>query len=384
MRIGYYAHHHGSGHCRQADKLAALLPEPVRAQFTVFTSVSAADYSFSNISEAQVVRLAPEDERADDVLKGRAGQYWQPESLHYSPVGNRDIQARSYQLIQALDARQIDLMIIDVSVEIAMLCRTISMPYLYVRLTGVRDDTPHVEAFAGALAMLAPYPRALEAIDTPAWMPQKSLYLDFIGTAPSTELTRSEFLTLLNELTDDATPYREGAPIITVIKGYGGHQAIDARLPTLRELLPDAFIISLGPISDNMRHLVDIATQVKDVRPFIIHSDALFMACGLNSIAQVYYEQTPLIVQPDARPHDEQVATANALIAQGRALSWDDFCKTMQNDNGQLPTPTAITQTAPDSDTSAAALMHSFGNYTDAKTWFNEWLLPKLELRPER
>ncbi|WP_201603422.1 hypothetical protein, partial [Psychrobacter piscatorii] len=138
--------------------------------------------------------------------------------------------------------------------------------------------------------MLAPYPRALEAIDTPEWMPKKSLYLDFIGTAPSTDLTRSEFLTLLNELKDDAQPYREGAPIITVIKGYGGHQAIDARLPKLRELLPDAFIISLGPISDNMRHLVDIATQVKDVRPFIVHSDAILMACGLSSIAQVYYE----------------------------------------------------------------------------------------------
>ncbi|GAA0324205.1 hypothetical protein [Psychrobacter aestuarii] len=384
MRIGYYAHHHGSGHCRQADKLAALLPEPVRAQFTVFTSVSAADYSFSNICEAQVIRLAPEDERAGDVLKGRAGQYWQPEGLHYSPVGNRDIQARSYQLIQALHARQIDLMIVDVSVEIAMLCRTISMPYLYVRLTGVRDDMPHVEAFKGALAMLAPYPRALEAIDTPAWMPQKSLYLDFIGTAPSTELNRSEFLTLLNNLADDTKPYRESTPIITVIKGYGGHQAIDARLPQLRELLPDAFIISLGPIDDDMRHLVDIATQVKDVRPFIVHSDALLMACGLNSIAQVYYEQTPLIVQPDARPYDEQVATANALIAQGRALSWEDFCKTVQNNNGQLPTPTAITQTAPDSDTLAAVLMHSFGDYSDIRSWFHEWLLPKLELRPER
>jgi len=384
MRIGYYAHHHGSGHCRQADKLAALLPKPARAQFTVFTSVSAADYTFNSIDEAQVIRLAPEDERADDVLKGRAGPYWQPESLHYSPVGNRDIQARSYQLIQALHARQIDLMIIDVSVEIAMLCRTISMPYLYVRLTGVRDDTPHVGAFAGALAMLAPYPRALEAADTPAWMPKKSLYLDFIGTAPSTDLTRPEFLSLINDLTDDVQPYREDAPIITVIKGYGGHQAIDARLPKLRALLPDAFIVSLGPIDDNLRHLVDIATQVKDVRPFIVHSDALLMACGLNSIAQVYYEQTSLIVQPDARPHDEQVATANALIAQGRALSWDNFCKKVQDNNGQLPLPNPAPQIAPDSDTLAAMLMHSFGDYSNTKAWFNEWLLPKLALHPER
>ena len=35
MRIGYYAHHHGSGHCRQADKLAALLPDDVREQLIV-------------------------------------------------------------------------------------------------------------------------------------------------------------------------------------------------------------------------------------------------------------------------------------------------------------------------------------------------------------
>ena len=45
--------------------------------------------------------------------------------------------------------------------------------------------------------------------------------------------------------------------------------------------------------------------------------------------------------------------------------------------------PTAITQTAPDSDTSAATLMHSFGDYSDTKAWFYEWLLPKLALRPE-
>ena len=74
MRLGYYAHHHGSGHCRQIDKLAALLPIDKRQALTVFTSLTLDAYTFTNINESQVVRLHAEDERSDDVLKGRAGK----------------------------------------------------------------------------------------------------------------------------------------------------------------------------------------------------------------------------------------------------------------------------------------------------------------------
>lgn len=179
MRIGYYAHHHGSGHCRQADKLAALLPLELQQQLTVFTSLSADAYRFVTITEAQIVRLSAEDERPDNVLAGRAGQYWQPSSLHYSPVGNTNIQTRSWQILDTIRQRQIDLMIIDVSVEVAMLCRVASVPYLYVRLAGIRDDTPHVNAFTGALGLLAPYPSVLEALMTPDWVRQKRCILIF-------------------------------------------------------------------------------------------------------------------------------------------------------------------------------------------------------------
>ena len=82
MRIGYYAHHHGSGHCRQADKLAALMPISLRNNFIVFTSLAADAYTFTTIKNDQIIRLNAEDEREDDILAGRAGQYWQPASLH--------------------------------------------------------------------------------------------------------------------------------------------------------------------------------------------------------------------------------------------------------------------------------------------------------------
>ncbi|MGP5501607.1 hypothetical protein [Psychrobacter faecalis] len=406
MRLGYYAHHHGSGHCRQIDKLAALLPTEARQQLTVFTSVTSDAYMFAAIDEAQVVRLPAEDERADDVLAGRAGQYWQPASLHYSPVGNSDIQQRSHKILDTIYQRRIDLMIIDVSVEVAMLCRAASVPYLYVRLPGLRDDEPHLNAFAGALALLAPYPRTLESTKTPEWISQKTLYLDFINTQQRDAQTYQDFIKHLMQLITDEKALslmlndkdKNTPTIVTVIKGYGGHQAIDAKLPKLRQLLPYAFIISLGPIDEDKRHYVDIAAEVSDVTPFIEHSDYLLMACGLNTVAQAYDYATPLVVLPDDRPHQEQEVMAEALIAQGRALSWQQFNALMTASVTHKLSGKTVNQSAriqslskPDSTTlkqksvqTAQAFMQSMAEYPTTKAWFEQWLLPQLALKPER
>ncbi|WP_423813931.1 hypothetical protein [Psychrobacter sp. 219-2-C] len=406
MRLGYYAHHHGSGHCRQIDKLAALLPTEARQQLTVFTSVTSDAYMFAAIDEAQVVRLPAEDERADDVLAGRAGQNWQPASLHYSPVGNSDIQQRSHKILDTIYQRRIDLMIIDVSVEVAMLCRAASVPYLYVRLPGIRDDVPHLNAFAGALALLAPYPRTLESTKTPEWISQKTLYLDFINTQQKNAQTYQDFIKDLMQLITDKKALslmlndkdKDTPTIVTVIKGYGGHQAIDAKLPELRQLLPRAFIISLGPIDEDKRHYVDIAVDVSDVTPFIEHSDYLLMACGLNAVAQAYDYATPLVVLPDDRPHQEQEVMAEALIAQGRAFSWQQFKDLMIASVTHKLSGKTVNQSAriqslskPDNATlkqksvqTAQAFMQSMAEYPTTKAWFEQWLLPQLALKPER
>ncbi|WP_201579676.1 hypothetical protein [Psychrobacter sp. Pi2-52] len=427
MRIGYYAHHHGSGHCRQADKLAALLPNDARAQLTVFTSLDINSYRFTAIDEQQIVRLNAEDERPDDILAGRAGQYWQPASLHYSPVGNSDIQKRSHQILDTIFLGNIDLMIIDVSVEVAMLCRAASIPYLYVRLPGIRDDAPHLGVFAGALALLAPYPKALESAQTSEWVCGKTLYLDFIYSQKTESYTYESFIDILAKLSVDnensdlkstnlpaietQLTDKSGAtiPIITVIKGYGGHKAIDEKLPELRSLLPDTLIVSLGPIDDEKRCYVDISAEVDDVTPFICHSDYLMMACGLNAVAQAYHYDTPLIVVPDDRPHNEQAVMAEALVTQNKALNWQQFKTLMSVNDGQPefiaqiihgqskqhPTTSvdSIEKNNSEEDSieeinavtpiAAQAFMHSITDYPTTKLWFEKWLLPRLNLAPE-
>ena len=127
---------------------------------------------------------------------------------------------------------------------------------------------------------------------------------------------------------------------------------------------------------------------------FFMHSDLLIMACGLNAIAQAYHHKTPLVVLPDERPHREQEVMAEALIAQGRAMSWQQFVDVSKNPPslGNLLTSSA----KPDSNrvsnntvdetntkTTAQALMDSFVDYPAAKSWFQDWLLPKLDMTPK-
>lgn len=441
MNIGYYAHHHGSGHCRQADKLASLLPSDERSHITLFTSVATESYRFKAIPESQIIRLSAEDELSTDVLPGRAGEHWQPSCLHYSPVGNSDIQTRSHQLLTTIQQHKIELMIIDVSVEVAMLCRAASIPYLYVRLPGSRDDLPHVTAFNGALGLLAPYPETLESADSPNWLRQKTLYLDFINfnNSPNNSLNNTDKTTdnnsdnncnslsyddFLQSLIAMTTPSANSGsqslkdrPLVTVIKGYGGHEAIDEKLPRLRQLMPDAFIISLGPITESARGYVDIATEVDDVMPFINYSDCLIMACGLNAVAQVYGCNTPLVVIPDPRPHQEQQVMAQALIADGRAMSWEQFQALILAAENKTQLTRSLTNSVSihkdnpikgddsndgnshdgnsndgdsiESDnnktgrTSAATeLMQSTVDFPEVKPWFENWLLNKLKLMP--
>jgi len=188
--------------------------------------------------------------------------------------------------------------------------------------------------------------------------------------------------------------------IVTVIKGYGGHEAIDAKLPELRRALPNALIISLGPINDEVRDFVDIAAHVDDVTPFVAYSDLLLMACGLNGIAQAYDYATPIVVLPDERPHREQEVMAEALIEQGRALSWAQFiAQTSSLGRKDIPSFLSVNNESIINEsiktdktdlmdnqlnTPAQNFMNSIVDYTSVKAWFQEWLLPQLGLKPEK
>ncbi len=305
-QLGYYAHAHGSGHCRYADYFNELAGGTI----PVFTS---RDFSFAHTR--QVIKLAsdlvPDAEREKYALPP-------PRYLHYAPVGYAPIQRRSLTVLNAIRKFKLNIVIVDVSVEIAAFLRSSSVPYVYRRMPGDRSDLAHREAYRGAVGLIAYYPETMEASDTPEWVRDKTTYLGF---KPETS-------------TDKAADYsiREwwnipaGMPIISVVTGFGGAGEVDGSLPRIRRSYPDHFILGLGHFAESSHDFFDKNVGIlPDISPYLKQSDIIVGACGSNLVTEALRSGTPFVPIPCTRPHDEQRLIADSLYHQGLCTSIEDF-----------------------------------------------------------
>jgi len=161
--IGYYVHHQGDGHRQRALSIGRCAPERfvmlgtgLRCQAGGVPSIELADDR-------------PETGRAIDPLP------WQ-DCLHYAPLDHRGIQNRIAVLANWIARSRPALLVIDVSVEVAMLARLTGVRTIYVRLAGNRYDPAHRQAFQAANQLLAPFHEDLDGLDTPAWVRHKTWY----------------------------------------------------------------------------------------------------------------------------------------------------------------------------------------------------------------
>ena len=93
------------------------------------------------------------------------------------------------------------------------------------------------------------------------------------------------------------------------------------------------------------------------------------------------------MVLPDERPHREQAVMAEALIEQGRALSWTQFIAQMTNENHPIEFLTVLSNKSDllvhQSSRAAQNFIDSVVAYESVKLWFQDWLLPRLEISVE-
>src|SRR5680860_1869308 len=203
--IGYYAHSHGSGHCNYANLFSKVFGKSL----TVFT-----DRNHAFDRGTNVVMLENEDPDGNEYQRSC---FPEPRALHYAPVHIAKITRRNKIILDNVLKRNISLLIIDVSVEMAMLARVSSIPYAYVRLQGDRNDFPHLNAFEGASFLLAYFPKEMESTDTPSWITNKTVYLGF--------LSKFMFDRGVNK-----RPVEFGIgpkPILLHLNGFGGTRAFD-------------------------------------------------------------------------------------------------------------------------------------------------------------
>lgn len=273
-RIGIYVHHHGGGHAARAGAIGRALAER-GAAVTYLSSLPGERFG----GEGEAVRLP-----LDTDLGTEAGAT--PAELHFAPLGSAGLAGRMAAIADwTRDARP-DLMLVDVSVEVAMLARICGVPFAYLRQTGARDDPPHELAYRWASGLLAPWPEWLERPGTPDRVRAKTSYAGAITRFDGTERP------------GDA----RGRPRRAMVLGECGSMTEE-----IAAAAPDWQV--LGPRPVDLDLLASCAVLVAPG--------------GANVVAEAAFARCGLVCVPQRRPFGEQLARAEDLGRLGAAVVLD-------------------------------------------------------------
>jgi hypothetical protein len=288
--IGYYVHHHGDGHRQRAMAIGSMLENVTLIGTGVAGRVG--PLSFLDL---------PDDRLGEDFTGIDHAE--RPSVLHYAPLDHEAIRQRTALMSGWIAQARPRLMVVDVSVEVAMLARLASVPTVYVRLSGRRVDHPHLDAFRGAVALLAPFFEALDDDDVPAWVRKKTYY------APGIVRLHSE-----ERAVDKG--------VVLVVLGRGGDIANGDRWAAAARSMPERQWRILGPCtapSDAPDNL-DLRGWVNNVGKHIGEADVVIGGAGDGVVSAVLAARRPFICLPEPRPFAEQLSKARRLEATGGAV----------------------------------------------------------------
>jgi UDP-N-acetylglucosamine--N-acetylmuramyl-(pentapeptide) pyrophosphoryl-undecaprenol N-acetylglucosamine transferase len=297
--IGWYVHHQGAGHLQRARMVAALLPR----RCTILGTLSGFDTAGLDILDL------PDDRPlgGSDAFDGRDGAAERPEALHYAPLNHPGVRTRMARIAAWAERADPALIVVDVSVEIALLARLLSIPTLVVRLAGTRTDRPHLEAFRSATRLLAPFPEALDGARVPEWVRAKTHYAGFLG-AP-------------------AQPVSETGREIVVVFGRGGAGGNVEDLAAAARAVPDRPWHVLGPVAGSSRTPDNLHLHgwVSDSEARVARAALLIGGGGDGVVALAAAQAKRFICLPEERAYGEQTEKAAALARLGAAIVHDGW-----------------------------------------------------------
>ncbi len=166
--LGFYVHHHGSGHMMRSLSIA----KEYKYENITFLGSRLKDYK--NIIPQQIncidlpldIPLATENTNSSD------------ESclnFHYAPINVMGIRERNLILTQFFTKHKRLLFIVDTSAEVVALGRLCSVPVVIIQQHGDRNDLTHQLAYDSAVKVIAPFPEMLSP-NSPDWVKKKTFY----------------------------------------------------------------------------------------------------------------------------------------------------------------------------------------------------------------
>ncbi len=284
--IGWYAHHHGQGHRARMLAVAPHLHHEV--------------VGLSSLPEpdgwgGRWIELAHDD--VPTVTDVGAAGVEAGGVLHWAPRHHRGLASRMAALAAWAAQEQPALVVVDVSVEVALLLRLCGVPVVVTAMPGDRTDRPHRSAHDLADGLLAPWPAGAHS---QAWPTSWTDKVWAVGA-----ISRFDGL---------PRPARVGAahdaPRVLVLWGGGGRDVDDSEVCAARAATPGWLWTERSPQQPSPDLWFELCT-----------ADVVVTHAGQNAVADVAAARAPAVVIAQHRPHGEQEATVEALnrleVAEG-------------------------------------------------------------------
>lgn len=304
-QVGYYVHHHGHGHWRRAQAIAEHLDCPVTLIGSALPALP-----------APLQRLDLPGDTAPDMHVEHFA------TLHYAPLGVDGLRERMALLAQWMRDHWPCLLVVDVSVEVALLARLLGVPTVYIRQHGQRDDPAHRQAYACASALLAPWPAFMESLDQDSAVQA----MDDGHAERARIVQRTQYSGWLSRYPDGRDAVAQAGRVLVII-GQGGTAIGASQLYAMAKACPQYRFRVMGLAPGSLAghpgvcpdNVVDLG-QVPDPFDELCRAEVVIGSAGDGVVGEVASLGCRYVAIAESRPFDEQRQQARRLNALGLAV----------------------------------------------------------------
>lgn len=287
--IGYYIHHQGLGHRTRALGITRELNVPVIG----FSSLEApAGWPGQWCHLPLDVPQHPVDPTANGVL-------------HWAPLDHPGYRERMRMMAEYLGS-QLSVMITDTSAEVTLLSRLFGVRTVVMAMRGNRTDRTHRDAYDSASLIVTPWTaESAEPYWPRAWT-DKTVYagaisrFDHLAASPAS-------------IAADAAGASSSRKVL-VLWGGGGTEVTEHDIHRARLATPAWEWTVRSPRNPSP----DLWAELQAADVVVTHA-------GNNAVAELSAAARPAVVIAQARPFDEQHATARALRNAGVCTALENW-----------------------------------------------------------